>query len=93
MEFKEIEYKYWAMSLTKEELAARVEQVIVENSLKAPETIYVVSCDDYYIRDSDDETNFVRFRKGGGIYEHLTEGRKSTWKRLFRRLRRLSIST
>ena len=75
MEFKEIEYKYWADSLTKEELSARVEQVVAENSLIAPETIYVVSCDDYYIRDCDDETSFVRFRKGGGIYE-LTLKRK-----------------
>mgnify|MGYP003298817232 FL=1 len=75
MEHKEIEYKYWAKSFTKEDLAARIEEVVTENSMDAPETIYVVSCDDYYIRDSDDEKNFVRFRKGGGIYE-LTLKRK-----------------
>ena len=75
MEHKEIEYKYWAKSFTKEDLAARIEEVVMENSMDAPETIYVVSCDDYYIRDSDDEKNFVRFRKGGGIYE-LTLKRK-----------------
>lgn len=75
MDYKEIEYKYWAKSFTKEDLAARVEQVVVENSLQSPETIYVVSCDDYYIRDCEDHKNFVRFRKGGGIYE-LTLKRK-----------------
>ncbi len=75
MDYKEIEYKYWAKNLSKEELAAKIEQVVAENSLESPETIYVVSCDDYYIRDCDDEKNFVRFRKGGGIYE-LTLKRK-----------------
>ena len=63
MNYKEIEYKYWAKTLSKEELFARIEQVVLENSLDSPETIYVVSCDDYYIRDCDDEKNFVRFRK------------------------------
>ena len=75
MEHKEIEYKYWAKSFSKEDLAARIEEVVIENSMETPETIYVVSCDDYYIRDSDAEKNFVRFRKGGGIYE-LTLKRK-----------------
>ena len=75
MEHKEIEYKYWAKSFSKEDLASRIEEVVIENSMETPETIYVVSCDDYYIRDSDDEKNFVRFRKGGGIYE-LTLKRK-----------------
>lgn len=75
MDYKEIEYKYWANSFTKEDLVARIEGVAIENSIETPETIYVVSCDDYYIRDSDDEKNFVRFRKGGGIYE-LTLKRK-----------------
>lgn len=76
MDYKEIEYKYWANSFTKEDLFSRIEEVVMENpSMETPETIYVVSCDDYYIRNSDDEKNFVRFRKGGGIYE-LTLKRK-----------------
>ena len=75
MDYKEIEYKYWAKSFSKEDLSSRIEKVVEENSLAHPETLYVVSCDDYYIRGSDDEKNFVRFRKGGGIYE-LTLKRK-----------------
>jgi adenylate cyclase class IV len=76
MDYKEIEYKYWANSFTKEELFSRIEEVVLENeSLETPETIYVVSCDDYYIRNADEGQNFVRFRKGGGIYE-LTLKRK-----------------
>lgn len=75
MDYKEIEYKYWAKSFSKEDLQSRVEEVVLSNNLQAPETIYVVSCDDYYIRDCDHERNFVRFRKGGGIYE-LTLKRK-----------------
>lgn len=75
MDYKEIEYKYWAKSFSKEELQERIEQVVSLNQLESPETIYVVSCDDYYIRDCDHERNFVRFRKGGGIYE-LTLKRK-----------------
>jgi len=76
MDYKEIEYKYWAKSFTKEDLFSRIEEVVIENNaLDAPETIYVVSCDDYYLRDEDDEQNFIRFRKGGGIYE-LTLKRK-----------------
>ena len=76
MDYKEIEYKYWAKSFTKEDLFARIEEVVTgSNSLDTPETVYVVSCDDYYLRAKDDEQNFVRFRKGGGIYE-LTLKRK-----------------
>tara|TARA_Y100001970_G_scaffold287455_1_gene412172 strand:+ start:397 stop:966 length:570 start_codon:yes stop_codon:yes gene_type:complete len=76
MDYKEIEYKYWAESFSKEDLFARIEEVVLENNLlETPETIYVVSCDDYYIRDADEQQNFVRFRKGGGIYE-LTLKRK-----------------
>jgi adenylate cyclase class IV len=76
MNYKEIEYKYWAKSFTKEDLFSRIEEVVIGSpSLKSPETIYVVSCDDYYIRNEDDGQNFVRFRKGGGIYE-LTLKRK-----------------
>ena len=76
MDYKEIEYKYWAKSFTKEDLFSRIEEVVAgNNSLTTPDTIYVVSCDDYYLRDKDSEQNFVRFRKGGGIYE-LTLKRK-----------------
>ncbi len=76
MDYKEIEYKYWAKSFSKEDLFSRIEEVVTgNNSLETPETIYVVSCDDYYLRDEDDGQNFVRFRKGGGIYE-LTLKRK-----------------
>ena len=73
MDYKEIEYKYWAKDLSKENFAKRIESVISGfGDIKIPETIYVVSCDDYYTRGSSD---FVRFRKGGGIYE-LTLKRK-----------------
>jgi adenylate cyclase class IV len=76
MEYKEIEYKYWAKSFSKEDLFSRIEEVVINNNaLDSPETIYVVSCDDYYLRNEDDGQNFVRFRKGGGIYE-LTLKRK-----------------
>lgn len=76
MDYKEIEYKYWAKSFTKEDLFSRIEEVVLKNdSLESPDTVYVVSCDDYYLRDEDTEQNFIRFRKGGGIYE-LTLKRK-----------------
>jgi adenylate cyclase class IV len=76
MDYKEIEYKYWAKSFTKEDLFSRIEEVVLKNdSLEPPDTVYVVSCDDYYLRDEDAEQNFIRFRKGGGIYE-LTLKRK-----------------
>ena len=70
--YKEIEYKYWAEDLPKEEFLKRIEVVTSNISVKMPETIYVVSCDDYYVNGP---TNFVRFRKGGGRYE-LTLKRK-----------------
>lgn len=60
----EVEYKYWAGNLTKEEFHADLEKVIG----KAIEPWYVVSCDDYYMREGDD-TSFVRYRKGGGKTE------------------------
>jgi adenylate cyclase class IV len=76
MDYKEIEYKYWADSFSKEDLFARIEEISGEGSTpQVPETIYVVSCDDYYLRGDDAEQNFIRFRKGGGIYE-LTLKRK-----------------
>lgn len=73
MEYKEIEYKYWATDLTKEELFGRVEAYALKAEIEMSDTIYVVSCDDYYNRHNSNE--FVRFRKGGGIFE-LTLKRK-----------------
>lgn len=59
----EIEYKYWALDLTKEEFQDRFEEAV--NRRHSP--FYVVSCDDYYIRSGHDD--FVRYRKGGGKTE------------------------
>ena len=76
MNYKEIEYKYWADSFSKEDLLARIEEASIrQKSQQLGETVYVVSCDDYYLRGDDSEQNFIRFRKGGGIYE-LTLKRK-----------------
>lgn len=61
----EIEYKYWAGDLTMEEFHDRVEN---SNAGKKVEPFYVVSCDDYYIRDGS-HNDFVRYRKGGGKTE------------------------
>ena len=75
--FKEIEYKYWASDLSKENFLKRIESIAASasNDLEMPEVIYVVSCDDYYNRTNGDQKDFVRFRKGGGGYE-LTLKRK-----------------
>ena len=73
MDYKEIEYKYWATDLTKEELFNRIEEYALRAEVKMSDTIYVVSCDDYYNRKNSSE--FVRFRKGGGMFE-LTLKRK-----------------
>ena len=76
MNYKEIEYKYWATNLTKEDFLKRIESVVAkERDWEMPEVIYVVSCDDYYNRVNGVGTDFVRFRKGGGRYE-LTLKRK-----------------
>jgi len=76
MDYKEIEYKYWAIDLPKEEFLKRIENVVSkESDWEMPEVIYVVSCDDYYTRTNGDGIDFVRFRKGGGRYE-LTLKRK-----------------
>jgi adenylate cyclase class IV len=76
MDYKEIEYKYWAFDLPKEEFLKRIENVVSkESEWEMPEVIYVVSCDDYYTRTNGDGVDFVRFRKGGGRYE-LTLKRK-----------------
>lgn len=75
MEFKEIEYKYWADDYSKESFTKKIESVVDELGVAMPKTIYVVSCDDYYIRSNGDKKDFIRFRKGGGRYE-LTVKRK-----------------
>ena len=59
----EIEYKFWADDLSMEEFHDRVESVIGGRV----KPFYVVSCDDYYIRE--DSEDFVRYRKGGGTTE------------------------
>lgn len=66
----EVEYKFWAGDLTKEEFHS-----IVEASIgRTFEPFYVVSCDDYYINEcmsdeSNENNSFVRYRKGGGTTE------------------------
>ena len=67
MKHKEIEFKYWAENLSKEDFLSRINQ----SSLipEVPEVFYVVSCDDYYIKNCEDHADFIRFRKGGGTYE------------------------
>jgi adenylate cyclase class IV len=56
----EIEYKFWAASLSKEDFHSRIENFIG----KPINPFYVVSCDDYYTR-KDSPNQFVRYRKGG----------------------------
>ena len=76
MDYKEIEYKYWAEELTKENFGRRIEAVVAnKRGILMPEAVYVVSCDDYYNYQNSDNNDFVRFRKGGGGYE-LTLKRK-----------------
>jgi len=65
MNYKEIEYKYWADDMSKEEFAS----IIFKNCADISPPIYVVSCDDYYLINSRDGQSFVRFRKGGSLYE------------------------
>jgi adenylate cyclase class IV len=59
----EIEYKFWAKKLTKEEFHHKLESVIG----KQYEPLYVCSCDDYYTNPAAD--SFLRYRKGGGKTE------------------------
>ena len=55
----EIEYKFWAGDVSKQEFHA-----ILENAIgKQYEPKYVCSCDDYYTNESAD--SFLRYRKGG----------------------------
>ena len=65
MKHKEIEFKYWASTLSKEEFSSRIKSLDKE----VPEALYVVSCDDYYLSKNNSPANFIRFRKGCGLYE------------------------
>lgn len=67
MKDKEIEYKYWAGEMTKDQFTQ-----VVRTLLPEAEERYIVSCDDYYLNEDDD---FVRFRKSHGFFE-LTVKRK-----------------
>ena len=82
MNYKEIEYKYWA-SYTKENFLSKIEYAVAKRlpDIQMPEVKYVVSCDDYYNRVNGDGKDFVRFRKGGGMYE-LTLKRKEQEKKI-----------
>lgn len=55
----EIEYKFWAGNVTKQDFHSLLENAIGSQY----EPVYVCSCDDYYINDIQD--SFLRYRKGG----------------------------
>ncbi len=75
MDYKEIEYKYWAEDMSKEAFLKRVEEAALSSDITTLNDMYVVSCDDYYVKPNGNGNDFVRFRKGGGRYE-LTLKRK-----------------
>ena len=55
----EIEYKFWAGNVSKEQFHSILETAIE----KQYEPMYVCSCDDYYT--NQDTESFLRYRKGG----------------------------
>lgn len=55
----EIEYKYWAGDVTKQQFQSLLEAHIDRQY----EPLYVCSCDDYYT--NQDAESFLRYRKGG----------------------------
>lgn len=59
----EIEYKFWAGDVTKQQFQAILESYINRQY----EPLYVCSCDDYYTNQSED--SFLRYRKGGAQTE------------------------
>lgn len=61
----EVEYKFWAGNLSKEDFHARIEHLRGE----LIEPLYVVSCDDYYTSGNPDVNGFLRYRKGGSTHE------------------------
>ena len=65
MQYKEIEYKYWAGSLSKDEFCEKVYLILPERK----EPIHVVSCDDYFVMDHMENGTFLRYRKGDGKKE------------------------
>tara|TARA_R110002124_G_scaffold116400_7_gene272835 strand:+ start:15081 stop:15677 length:597 start_codon:yes stop_codon:yes gene_type:complete len=55
----EIEYKFWAGDVSKQDF-----QTTLENAIgRQYEPLYVCSCDDYYT--NEDTESFLRYRKGG----------------------------
>ena len=59
----EIEYKFWAGGVSKQEF-----HTILENAIgRQYEPKYVCSCDDYYTNNATD--SFLRYRKGGSRTE------------------------
>ncbi len=65
MQFKEIEYKFWAGDLTKESFHQKVMSI----TRQTVEPKYVVSCDDYYTHKEMPSGSFLRYRKGEGQKE------------------------
>ena len=62
----EIEYKFWANNVSKEEFHEMVQAIQGGRA----EPAYVVSCDDYFSLERDGQPgDFIRYRKGGGIKE------------------------
>ena len=62
----EIEYKFWANDLTKEQFHAMVQS----SSGGRAEPRYVVSCDDYYsMSNSSLKDSFIRYRKSNNMKE------------------------
>ena len=59
----EIEYKFWAGDVTKQDFHSLLEVAINRQY----EPLYVCSCDDYYVDQNHD--SFLRYRKGGTVTE------------------------
>jgi adenylate cyclase class IV len=68
MKHKEIEFKYWAEDFSKEDFLNSI-HLLSEDGRDIPDAIYVVSCDDYYVKNCEGHSDFIRFRKGGSLYE------------------------
>jgi adenylate cyclase class IV len=56
--------------MSKEEFHRNVTELLQRKRREVVDPLYVVSCDDYYLREGD-PTLFVRFRKGGGSSSDL----------------------
>jgi adenylate cyclase class IV len=72
MNLLEIEKKYWADNFSKEEFESRILEACYPTIIKP---YYVVSCDDYFVREGAHSEDFIRFRKGADKFE-LTVKRK-----------------